>query len=57
MTSCDCCRQPISERDRAYVQENWQGRLDGYCVACALTRCDAPTLEDDTATVSGCVSR
>jgi hypothetical protein len=34
---CWCCG------DRAPIEsvKDWEGRLDGYCLDCALARCDA----------------
>lgn len=34
---CFCCNAPVETRD----PDPWEGRLDGYCYDCALTRCDA----------------
>lgn len=36
-TTCGCCEKELEKRD----PDPWEGRLDGYCYKCALTRCDA----------------
>lgn len=39
--SCWCCGKRKSPTEYRYVREQWQGRMDGYCKDCALSRCDA----------------
>lgn len=34
---CFCCNSPVEPRN----PDPWEGRLDDYCEACALARCDA----------------
>ncbi len=36
-SECWCCLAPVESRN----PDPWEGRLDGYCYNCALTRCDA----------------
>lgn len=36
--ACWCCEGPYVDRGG---DDPWEGRLDGYCEDCALTRCDA----------------
>ena len=35
---CMCCGKDAPIRG---ANDPWEGRLDGYCYKCALTRCDA----------------
>lgn len=36
--ACGCCGRDAT---RKRLPDPWEGRLDGYCDECALTRCDA----------------
>jgi hypothetical protein len=35
--SCWCCGAKVERRE---LGDPWEGRMDGYCYACALNRCD-----------------
>lgn len=39
--NCQCCQTPIKAGEARDVNEVWDGRLNGYCIACATNRCDA----------------
>jgi hypothetical protein len=41
--TCACCAAPA---DNHPSPDPWEGRLNDYCYACALTRCDAYTHPD-----------
>jgi len=38
---CWCCGRIDRSINRKRVHAQWEGRMDGYCYDCALTRCDA----------------
>lgn len=39
MEQCHCGKV-LTQYDKTEVEIGWQNRMDGYCLDCALNRCD-----------------